>query len=465
MRKLAKTGALAAVAFTGGVLTTLWGSSRAQATSHDASPYAAVGQLGRVLVQIENNYVEPVERTKILEGAIKGMVEELDPHSAYLPPQDFNLFQSETEGKFGGVGIEVDTRSDQLVVLAPIEGSPAERAGIRSGDHILLVDGEEARGGTLDKIVRRMRGVPGTHVKLVIRRDGVREPLTFDLVRAIIHVPSVASKLLDAGIGYVRVKQFQEHTRDELLGAAAKLRKEQNGTLAGIVLDLRSDPGGLVDEAAEVADEFLTSGTIYTTRHRGEIVDEVKASGGGAFADLPAVVLVNEFSASAAELVAGALQDQKRALIVGVNTFGKGSVQTIIDLPGGAGLRLTTARYYTPSGHSIQADGVHPDVTVEPNRPGEGGLQPPLRERDLEGHLPAEGSSGGAATKPHGPVVRVPSESPDAGAAPTVPKGEEVEGSEARDVPRNPVTGRDYTLRIGYEVLRGSLVGRGPIVK
>src|SRR5215472_6276783 len=424
MKQHLRTALLAGSAFAGGMVGTLWGTSRALATSHDESPYAAVAQLGRVLVQIENNYVEPVDRAKIVEGAVKGMVGDLDPHSAYLPPQDFSLFQSDTEGQFGGVGVEVDARGEELVVIAPIEGSPAERAGVRSGDHIVAIDGEETGGGQLEKVVRKMRGAPGSHVKLTIQRQGVREPIVVDLARAIIHVPSVASKLLDAGIAYVRVKQFQEHTHDELLAAAAKLRKEQKGPIVGVVLDLRSDPGGLVDEAAEVTDEFLTGGTIYTTRHRGQIVDEVKAGGGGAFSDAPVVVLVNEFSASAAELVAGALQDHKRGLVVGANTFGKGSVQTIIDLPGGAGMRLTTARYYTPSGRSIQADGIHPDVAVEGSRVGDAAALPPLRERDLEGHLPAEGAPAGER---RAPVVHVPAApTGDAGAAPV----RQVEGSE-----------------------------------
>jgi carboxyl-terminal processing protease len=448
-------------AFAGGAL---WGSRTALATSHDDSPYAIIGQLGRVLVAVENGYVEPVDRAKLIQGAIKGMVEELDPHSAYLPAQDFSLFQSETEGKFGGVGIEVDARSgDALTVIAPIEGSPAERAGIKSGDRILGVDGEDAQRAGLDKLVRKMRGNPGTHVKLTVKREGAREPLTFDLVREIIHVPSVASKLLDGGVAYVRIKQFQEQTHDELLRAAGKLRAASKAPLVGVVVDMRSNPGGLVDQAADVADEFLSSGTIYTTRHRGQVVDEVKARGGGSFSDLPSVVLVNEWSASASELVAGALQDSKRGLIIGTNTFGKGSVQTIIELPGGAGLRLTTARYYTPSGHSIQADGVHPDIVIQPGKTNESAAFPPLREADLEGHLAAEGTPQVGTPKSATTVIKAPLV--DAGGVTEAAGSEaEVEGSEARSVPRDPSTGSDFVLRVGYQVLRGSLVGHGPIV-
>ena len=442
------------LAFTGGMASSLVRSNPARATSQDESPYAAIGQLGRVLVQIENNYVEPVERARLVNGAIAGMVGELDPHSSYLPPQDWKLFQSETEGKFGGVGIEVDARGGMLTVIAPIEGSPAARAGIRSGDKIVSVDNEGAVGDKLDKVIRKMRGAPGTHVKLGIRREGVKEALVFDLVREIVHVPSVSSKLLDGKIAYVRLKQFQEHTHDELLTAAGRLRAEAKGGVLGIVLDLRNDPGGLVDEAAETADEFLNEGVIFSMRHRGQVVDEVRARKGGAFADVPVIVLVNEWSASAAELVAGALQDHKRATVVGANTFGKGSVQSIIELPGGAGLRLTTARYYTPSGHAIQADGVHPDIVIESTRLPDNAAMV-LRERDLEGHLPAEGL----------PRDSKPSLTIDAGAA-SAARASEIEGAIARHIPNDPTTSTDFALRVGYQLLKGQLVkAGGPVAK
>jgi carboxyl-terminal processing protease len=442
LRILYKAVLLPLCAFAGGAVSTLALAPSAGATGTNESPYAATLQLGRVLVEVENEYVEPVDRAKLVDGAIKGMVAELDPHSAYMPPQDFSLFESETEGKFGGVGIEVDARNDQLTIIAPIEGTPADRAGIRSGDRILAVDGQDAVGEGLDKVVRKMRGAPGTHVKLTIRREKVSELLTFDLVREEIHVPSVASRLLVGNVAYVRVKQFQEHTHDEIVEAAGKLRAEAKAPLTGVILDMRSDPGGLVDEAAEVADEFLASGTIYTTRHRGQVIDDVTAKGGGAFTNVPVVVLVNEYSASAAELVAGALQDNQRAKVVGAQTFGKGSVQAIIGLPGGAGLRLTTARYYTPSGRSIQAEGIHPDVLVESKR-DEAGQIPIVRERDLEGHLPAEGRAGSTEA-----TIAAP---PDGG---TVLEGMR---SDASNVPRDPSSGNDFVLRTGYELLRGTL--------
>ena len=376
-------------AFAGGLAL---GGMRAEATPEVQNPYQSVSQLGRVLVQIENNYVDPVERGKIVEGAIKGMVENLDPHSSYLPPDEWKQFQSDTEGKFGGVGLEVDGRGERLIVIAPIEGSPAFRAGIKSGDQIIAVDGEDVVTQPLDKVVKKMRGAPGTKVKITIHRETGRgtaaagspdsgiadggasanggertgQTLTFEVTREVIHVSSVNYKLLDGNVGYIRIKQFQERAHAETMAATAKLRAEaKGGTLTGIVLDVRSNPGGLVDEATEIADEFISTGGIYSMRHRGEIIEDLRARSGGAFADIPCVALVNEYSASASELLVGALQDNKRATVVGANTFGKGSVQSILPLPNGAGLKLTTARYYTPSGHAIQADGIHPDVVIE----------------------------------------------------------------------------------------------------
>jgi len=433
-------------AFAGGACATTFGGGSPRMAQGD-TPFAAVEQLGRVLVEVENDYVDPVERAKLVDGAIKGMVAELDPHSSYMPAEEFTAFESDTQGEFGGIGIEVENRNDQLVVLAPIEGSPADRAGVLSGDHIVGVDGKDPGSVPLDKLVKELRGAPGTHVKVAIRREGASDVIVLDLVREIVHVPSVASKLLKNGVAYVRVRQFQERTHDELLEAVAKLRARSGGPLAGILLDLRADPGGLVDQAADVADEFLDDGVIYTARHRGQIIDEVNARAGGAVTKEPCVVLVNNWTASASELVAGALQDHKRATIVGEPTFGKGSVQAILSLPNGAGMRLTISRYYTPSGRAIQADGVHPDVLVESKKAD----AVSFREADLEGHLAAQPG----AAQPSGPksVVVVAA---DAGApAPDFNRKE-------ANVPDDPETGSDAMLKVGWQVLGRVMKGAPP---
>ncbi len=436
---------LAAVAFAGGAFAT----NLAVARSGADSPYDMLRQLSRVLVLIENDYVEPVDRRRLVEGAIKGMVAELDPHSDYMPPRDYKIFESDTEGHFGGVGVEVDFQDDHVTVIAPIEGSPAYRAGIKSGDRIVAIDNQSVAGKSPDQLVRVMRGRPGTKVIVTIRRKGTDKPLYFTLTREIIHVSSVADKLLDGNIAYIRIKQFQEGTHDELLKAIAKLQNEAHGDIAGVVLDLRNNPGGLVNEASAVADEFLSSGVIYTTRHRGKIVDEVRASDTGALRRGPLVVLVNEYSASAAELVAGALQDQHRGTLVGARTFGKGSVQTILDLPGGAGLRLTTMRYYTPSGRSIQAQGIVPNVKVAAARLPDKSFGV-IRESDLEHHLPAQGPPGAATSGDAG----APASSPDAGSV----QKEHTHLGVAREIPSNPSGGADLALSIGYQIVRGVLI-------
>jgi carboxyl-terminal processing protease len=433
-------------AFAGGACATTLGSP---GIAQGDTPFAAVEQLGRVLVEVENDYVDPVDRAKLVDGAIKGMVAELDPHSSYMPAEEFQAFESDTQGEFGGIGIEVENRNDQLIVLAPIEGSPADRAGVRSGDHIVGVDGKDPGVVPIDKLVKQLRGAPGSHVKVALRREGTAEVIFLDLVREIIHVPSVASKLLKNGVAYVRVRQFQERTHDELLEAVAKLRAQAGpaGKLAGVLLDLRADPGGLVDQAADVADEFLDDGVIYTARHRGQIIDEVNARAGGSLTVEPCVVLVNNWTASASELVAGALQDHKRATIVGENTFGKGSVQAILSLPNGAGMRLTISRYYTPNGRAIQADGVHPDVAVETKK------EDPVsfREQDLEGHLAAQ--PGGAPSARPQSVVVVPG---DAGAPPPDYNRKEA------NVPDDPAAGNDAMLKVGWQVLARVMRGEPP---
>ncbi|HKY37664.1 MAG TPA: S41 family peptidase [Polyangiaceae bacterium] len=431
------------------VATVLAHTPEAQAKTEWDNPYFPFEQLGRVLAWVENEYVDPVERRRLLEGAVKGMVAELDPHSAYLPAEDYGIFQADTEGHFGGIGVEVDFGDEYITIIAPIEASPAALAGIRPGDRILAIDNQAVRGRSAPELVRMMRGEPGTKVLLTVRRKDQDQLLYFRLTRQIINVASVASKSLKGGVAYLRIKTFQTGTHAELLESIKKLREAAHGELGGIVLDMRNNPGGLVNEATAVADEFLSGGVIFTTRRRARIVDDLRADELGALRRGPVAVLVNEYSASAAELVAGALQDNRRASVVGAPTFGKGSVQTIVDLPGGAGLRLTTLRYYTPSGRPIQAQGVKPDILV-------GGASAALgygvlREQNLEGHLPAvEGGRSPVTTPPE------PPEDPKTEAHGGASGEDETDLGMSRDVPTDPETGVDEALKIGYRIVTGT---------
>jgi carboxyl-terminal processing protease len=384
-------------------------------------------------VYLENAYVDPLERQRLLDGAIKGMVAELDPHSAYMNPQEFASFNEDTEGAFGGIGVEVDFRNEQFTVIAPISGSPADRAGIRPGDRIVAVDGRLLRDVPIDKIVKWMRGPAGSKVRLSLQRKGKPEPFTLELVREHIHVSSVEGKRLEQGVLYLRIKQFQSGTHDELIRTIATLRAQNDSPLSGVALDLRNNPGGLVDEAEATVDEFLSQGVIYTTRHRGKVLDEVRAHRGGSLSRLPVVVLVNEYSASSAELVTGALKDNDRATVVGAPTFGKGSVQTIFELPGGAGIRLTTMRYYTPAGRAIQVAGVRPDVLIEYDQPPE--AFSPYREDSLEGHLAPERQRAG--------------DRPDR----VLQGGKPPEHLTIAEVVADPRKGKDFALATAYRML------------
>ncbi len=416
------------------------GAAPPAAPPEPPDPYALLDQVGRVLEIVENDYFEPVDRSLLVEGALRGMVSSLDPHSAYLSAQDFQIFQGDTEGRFGGIGVEVDFDDGRITVISPVEGSPADRAGVRPGDAIVAIDGQPVRGKKPDALVKQMRGEAGSHVLISIKREGEKSLLEFDLVREVISVASVAGKLLDGHIAYLRIKSFQQGTHAELISTIGKLRKEAGGPLQGAVLDLRNNPGGLVSEAVAVADEFLSSGVIFSTRHRGKVLHEARATGSGAFTRGPLVVLVNEFSASAAELLAGALKDNSRANVVGTKSFGKGSVQTIIDLPEGAGLKLTTALYYTPSGRAIQAQGIQPDVQVEPGYVATKDYHV-VREKDLEGHIPAQ--------------------SPDkTEATPAAEAEQDLHLGVARTVPRNPTGSKDFALSIAYQIVAGVLQRR-----
>ncbi len=364
-------------------------------SAEDKAIYENLQVFSDVLDIVKENYVEEVDNEKLIEGAISGMLRTLDPHSSYLDPDAYKELQVETKGSFGGIGIEITIRDGVLTVVSPLEGTPAYELGIQAGDQILRVDGEPTKEMTLMEAVKKMRGPKGTKVVLTIMREGFIKPEDFVITRATIAIKSVRTKNLEPGYGYVRLSQFQSSTARDLRKALAKLEKE-NQPLKGLVLDLRNNPGGLLDQAVKVSDEFLRDGLIVYTGGRLKSQDmRFEAHVNTRPHPYPVVVLVNEGSASAAEIVAGALQDHKRAVVVGVKTFGKGSVQTVMPLRNGAALRLTTAIYYTPNGRSIQAKGIEPDIVVQrelPSRMGEEGGQPrAIREEDLKNHMYGKG--------------------------------------------------------------------------
>jgi carboxyl-terminal processing protease len=340
---------------------------------------------------IQKDYVEETKSRDLIYGAVKGMLETLDPHSAFMPPSMFKEMQEETKGRFEGLGIEITIREGVLTVVAPIEDTPAFKAGIQAGDLILKIDGESTKNFTLMDSVKRLRGPKGSKVTITITREGFAKPKDFTLVRDVIPIRSVRYELLEKQYGYIRISQFQDKTDGDFGKAMKALEEESKGTLKGLILDLRNNPGGLLDQAVKIADRFIESGIIVSIDgRREEVKQKWPAHPEGTVTRYPLVVLVNGGSASGAEIVAGAIQDHGRGILVGAQTFGKGSVQTIIPLKDGSGLRLTTARYYTPNGRSIQAKGIVPDIIVKPLRPEEEKevVVPKLpTERDLERHL------------------------------------------------------------------------------
>ena len=341
-----------------------------------------------VFSRIKSDYVEPVEDKKLLEDSVQGMLSGLDPHSAYLDAQSFKDMRVETEGLFGGLGIEVTMENGFIKVVSPIEDTPAARAGVKPGDLVIRLDDKAVKGLTLTEAVRIMRGKPGTDITLTIVREGESKPLKLTLTRAVIKIQSVKNRILEPGFGYVRITQFQAGTDKGLAEAIKKLEVENKGNLRGMILDLRNNPGGVLNSAVGVSDTFLDSGLIVYTE--GRVADskmKLSATPGDLLNGAPLVVLINGGSASASEIVAGALQDHKRAVIMGTKSFGKGSVQTIIPISNGAALKITTARYYTPSGRSIQASGIVPDIVTEEARITKSEAGERLREADLARHL------------------------------------------------------------------------------
>jgi len=353
-------------------------------------PLSELRTFSEVFGRIKNAYVEPVEDKELLQNAINGMLSGLDPHSTYLDVSDFQELREGTTGEFGGLGIEVTMEDGFVKVVTPIDDTPAARSGVKAGDLIIRLDDTPVQGLKLSEAVDIMRGKPGTHLLVTIIREGEDKPLKIDLERAIIKVKSVKSRMLENGYGYVRISTFQGPTGQNLKDAISELKEENGGSLDGLVLDLRNNPGGLLDAAVEVSDTFITKGKIvYTEGRIANSKQEFHAKPTDMINGAPLVVLVNAGSASASEIVAGALQDNKRAVILGTKTFGKGSVQTVMPLTNETAVKMTTARYYTPSGRSIQADGIEPDITIDKIKVSEAednGFER-LREKDLSGHL------------------------------------------------------------------------------
>lgn len=359
-------------------------------SARDKNIYKELKTFNEVLDMVQKNYVEPIDSSVLMQGAINGMIKSLDPHSAFMTPEIYKELEVETQGRFGGIGIEITILKDVLTVVSPIEDTPAFKAGIKSGDSIIKIDGKSTKDITIMEAVKKLRGPKDTKVTITIMRENMVQPKDFILTRAVIQIKSVKSKTFDDHIGYIRIASFHERTASDLRKALDDVTAKTK-PMKGLVLDLRNDPGGLLSQAIEVSDMFLKSGIIVSTRGRTKNMEtKTMAKDNGREVSVPMVVLVNEGTASAAEIVAGALQDNGRALIMGTQTFGKASVQTVIPLEDGSALKLTTARYYTPSGRSIQAEGIKPDIIVKLIRPAEEKENPfeeRLREKDLKGHI------------------------------------------------------------------------------
>ncbi len=428
----------------------------------EAQRYEDLSLFANILELVRENYVEDVDEHALLMSAMRGVLEDLDPHSAFMNPEAFEDMQVETKGEFQGLGIEISKETGTFIeIVSPIDGTPAQRAGLQARDRISSICPTEppeewddpcrsTTEMTLFEAVSLMRGRRGTSITIYILREGLSEPMRYDIVRDTVKVASVRARLLEPGYGYLKVSSFQERTATDVGDRLSKVVEENGGqALGGLVLDLRDNPGGLLNQAVEVADYWLRDGLVVYTQGRDETQrTEYRASARQAEADYPMVVLVNEGSASASEIVAGALQDHHRAVVVGVPTFGKGSVQTVYPLGGGAGLRLTTALYYTPDGRSIQEVGITPDLEVERGAAGSLGIpeRRRMRERDLQGHFTQQEASGLERGEP---TERIPASGaqgsePDGAATPA----EDAAGAEAADPTR------DVQLVRAVEVLK-----------
>jgi len=369
-----------------------------------ADGYEELKTFTEALSLVRKNYVEETKPKDLIYGAIKGMLNSLDPHSAFMTPEQYKEMQVDTKGEFGGLGIQIGIKDGMLTVIAPIEDTPAYKAGINAGDKIIKINNEFTKDMSLHDAVSKMRGVPKTSVKITVLREGWKETRDFNIVREIIKIKSVKSKTIEDNIGLIKINQFQEQTSDDLTNAIENLMKQN---ITALILDLRNNPGGLLNSAVDVSSKFLPPGklVVFIKDKKGEKT-EYRSEKDGVIFSLPMVVLVNQGSASASEIVAGALKDWDRAVLIGTQTFGKGSVQSVVPLGDGSALRLTTARYYTPKGVSIQTTGITPDIVVKPEvKDGEKG-RPVIREKDLEGHL----TNGDTEEKPDAQEEMIPVE-------------------------------------------------------
>jgi carboxyl-terminal processing protease len=411
--------------------------------------YQQLNLFGDVLERIRNDYVEPPKETELIEAAINGMLSSLDPHSSYMNPKQFRDMQVQTRGEFGGLGIEVTMDGGLVKVVTPIDDTPASKAGLQTGDLIVTLDDQPVMGLTLQEAVEKMRGKVDTKIKLGIRRQG-KEPFDVTLTRAIIKIQSVKAHIEGGDIGYIRITSFTEQTASGLNAALEKFKKELGPKWKGVILDLRNNPGGLLDQSSAVCDAFLDKGEIVSTRARKpEDVQRWNAKPGDLADGRPIVLLINGGSASASEIVAGALQDHKRAIVLGTRSFGKGSVQTIMPVTGGGAMRLTTALYFTPSGRSIQKEGIKPDIEVEqakvePIKPADR-----TREENLRGSI-SNPNSRKAAPDSMKPDTK-PEAKPDASTPP------DAKGGQPPQDPNDPAaqTANDYQLQRAMDLIRG----------
>ncbi|MDR2112236.1 MAG: S41 family peptidase [Candidatus Accumulibacter sp.] len=460
MGKLKQAG-LVCAGLAGGILISLQFSAMAEKEARVSLPVEELRTFAEIFNAIKRGYVEPVEDKKLITHAISGMLSNLDPHSSYLDAEAFKDLQTTTQGEFGGLGIEVGMEDGLVKVISPIEDTPADKAGVKAGDLIFKLDDKLVKGMTLNDAVKRMRGKPKTQIKLSILRKGEAQPIEITLTREIIKVQSVKSKLVDEHYGYLRITSFQENTAPSVVKHLNDLYKP--GSLKGLVLDLRNDPGGLLNSAIGVSAAFLPYGTLVTStdgrvpdaKHqyyvnpedylRGDKKDFIRGIPVETL-KVPMVVLINGGSASASEIVAGALQDHKRAVIMGTTSFGKGSVQTIIPLPGSTAIKLTTARYFTPSGRSIQAKGIVPDILVEETPNGVSVMR--LREADLENHLENDkDKDDGREAAPAKPQAKTP-------AKPRTAPGKEEDDEGFEPPGRELASRKDYQLNQAINLLK-----------